>query len=129
MRVYLDSSAMIKRALAETESRLAGLARGADDYLAKPFSPKELVARVRRMLARAEETRGLLRRNQEMLAEVERSRTDLRRLNQDLRREFWVKDAFAPLPPFVPAAPLARIVPWLSSSSQQMTRMPPKKQN
>ena len=84
-------------ALAETESRLAGLARGADDYLAKPFSPKELVARVRRMLTRAEETRSLLRRNQEMSAEVDRARGDLRRLNQDLRREFRVKDAFLAL--------------------------------
>ena len=84
-------------ALAETESRLAGLARGADDYLAKPFSPKELVARVRRMLTRAEETRILLRRNQELHAEVERAQGDLRRLNQDLRREFRVKDAFLAL--------------------------------
>ena len=84
-------------ALAETESRLAGLARGADDYLAKPFSPKELVARVRRMLARAEDTKALVRRNHELSAEVERSRTDLKRLNHDLRREFWVKDAFLSL--------------------------------
>ncbi len=84
-------------ALAETEARLAGLARGADDYLAKPFSPKELVARVRRLLARGEEMRSLLRRNQELLAEVERSRSDLRRLNQDLHREYWVKDAFVAL--------------------------------
>src|SRR5688572_8148914 len=84
-------------ALAETESRLAGLARGADDYLAKPFSPKELVARVRRMLARAEDTKSLVRRNHELLAEVERSRGDLKRLNHDLRREFWVKDAFLAL--------------------------------
>ncbi|MEO6463650.1 MAG: response regulator, partial [Candidatus Eisenbacteria bacterium] len=81
-------------ALAETESRLAGLARGADDYLAKPFSPKELVARVRRMLARAEDTKSLVRKNHELSAEVERSRSDLKRLNHDLRREFWVKDAF-----------------------------------
>jgi len=84
-------------ALAETESRLAGLARGADDYMAKPFSPKELVARVRRMLARAEDSRALLRRNHELAAEVERSRSDLKRLNHDLRREFWVKDAFLAL--------------------------------
>ena len=84
-------------ALAETESRLAGLARGADDYLAKPFSPKELVARVRRMLARAEDGKALVRRNQELLAEVERSRTDLKRLNHDLRREYWVKEAFLAL--------------------------------
>ncbi|MGH7724632.1 MAG: response regulator [Candidatus Eiseniibacteriota bacterium] len=84
-------------ALAETEARLAGLARGADDYLAKPFSPKELVARVRRLLVRGEEVRALVRRNQELAAEVERSRSDLKRLNQDLHREYWVKDAFVAL--------------------------------
>ena len=31
--------------------RIVGLELGADDYLAKPFSPKELVARVRAVLA------------------------------------------------------------------------------
>jgi len=81
-------------ALAETESRVAGLARGADDYLAKPFSPKELVARVRRLLARGEETRALRRRQQELTAEVERSREDLKRLNQELRKELWLREAF-----------------------------------
>ncbi len=81
-------------ALAETESRVAGLARGADDYLAKPFSPKELVARVRRLLLRGEEARVLRRRHQELAAEVERSREDLRRLNQELRKELWLREAF-----------------------------------
>ena len=81
-------------ALAETESRVAGLARGADDYLAKPFSPKELVARVRRLLARCEETRAVRRRQQELAAEVERSRADLKRLNQELRKELWLREAF-----------------------------------
>ena len=33
--------------------RIAGLASGADDYMAKPFSPAELVLRVKRVLARA----------------------------------------------------------------------------
>jgi len=84
-------------ALAETESRIAGLARGADDYLAKPFSPKELVARVRRLLARGEETKALVRRQAELVAEVERSREDLRRLNRELRKELWVKEAFLSL--------------------------------
>jgi DNA-binding response OmpR family regulator len=84
-------------ALAETESRIAGLARGADDYLAKPFSPKELVARVRRLLARGEETKALVRRQGELVAEVERSREDLRRLNRELRKELWVKEAFLSL--------------------------------
>ncbi|HQP10349.1 MAG TPA: response regulator [Candidatus Omnitrophota bacterium] len=35
------------------ESRLKGFEMGADDYVMKPFSPKELVARVNRILARA----------------------------------------------------------------------------
>ena len=33
--------------------RLRGLALGADDYLVKPFSPRELVARARAILRRA----------------------------------------------------------------------------
>lgn len=34
------------------EDRLAGLAAGADDYLAKPFEPRELLARIRAILRR-----------------------------------------------------------------------------
>jgi DNA-binding response OmpR family regulator len=36
-----------------TDDRIAGLAEGADDYLPKPFSPAELVLRVRRILERS----------------------------------------------------------------------------
>ncbi len=39
-------------ARAGEEDRLAGLDLGADDYVAKPFSPRELVARVRAVLRR-----------------------------------------------------------------------------
>jgi DNA-binding response OmpR family regulator len=35
------------------DERVAGLELGADDYLVKPFSPRELVARVRALLRRA----------------------------------------------------------------------------
>ena len=37
----------------EEEDRLAGLESGADDYVTKPFSPRELAARVRAVLRRA----------------------------------------------------------------------------
>ncbi len=39
-------------ALATEDDRVAGLELGADDYLVKPFSPRELVARVRAILRR-----------------------------------------------------------------------------
>jgi DNA-binding response OmpR family regulator len=38
--------------------RIVGLELGADDYIVKPFSPKELVARVRAVLRRAESIRA-----------------------------------------------------------------------
>jgi DNA-binding response OmpR family regulator len=38
----------------EERDRLAGLETGADDYIGKPFSPRELVARMKAVLRRAE---------------------------------------------------------------------------
>jgi DNA-binding response OmpR family regulator len=40
-------------ALSEEDDRIAGLEAGADDYLTKPFSPRELALRVRSVLRRA----------------------------------------------------------------------------
>src|SRR5260221_800686 len=45
---------MMLTARTEESDKLVGLELGADDYLTKPFSPKELVARVRAVLRRAE---------------------------------------------------------------------------
>ncbi len=45
-------------ALNEEADRIAGLELGADDYVTKPFSPRELVARVRAVLRRREGPRG-----------------------------------------------------------------------
>jgi len=39
-------------AMGETEDRIAGFERGADDYLPKPFEPRELILRIRTVLRR-----------------------------------------------------------------------------
>lgn len=44
---------LLLTAMAEPEDRINGLERGADDYLAKPFEPRELVLRIRNVLQRA----------------------------------------------------------------------------
>jgi two-component system, OmpR family, phosphate regulon response regulator OmpR len=43
---------LLLTAMAESEKRIDGLERGADDYLTKPFEPRELVLRIRNILQR-----------------------------------------------------------------------------
>ena len=47
---------LLLTAMAETEDRITGLERGADDYLTKPFEPRELVLRIRNILQRVPQT-------------------------------------------------------------------------
>ena len=47
-------------ARAQTEDRIQGLEAGADDYLTKPFSPKELVLRVNAILKRTDSSPGVV---------------------------------------------------------------------
>ena len=48
-----DAPILMLTALAETENRIEGLEAGADDYLPKPFEPRELVLRVNSILKRS----------------------------------------------------------------------------
>ena len=45
--------ALFLTAMSETEHRIEGLESGADDYMSKPFEPRELVLRIKGILARA----------------------------------------------------------------------------
>ena len=56
LRVESSLPVIMLTARADEVDRIVGLEMGADDYLAKPFSPRELVARIRSILRRA---RGL----------------------------------------------------------------------
>ncbi len=52
IRQRSDVPILLLTAKASEDERVAGLALGADDYLTKPFSPRELAARVRAILRR-----------------------------------------------------------------------------
>ena len=51
-RTFSDAYVIMLTARAEEVDRIVGLSVGADDYLVKPFSPRELVARIRALLRR-----------------------------------------------------------------------------
>ena len=52
IRTFSDAYVLMLTARAEEIDRIVGLSVGADDYLVKPFSPRELVARVKALLRR-----------------------------------------------------------------------------
>src|SRR6266542_7064003 len=54
IRERSDVPILMLTAKASEDERVGGLALGADDYLVKPFSPRELVARVRAILRRTQ---------------------------------------------------------------------------
>src|SRR5207245_4113844 len=71
-------------AKAEEVDRIVGLELGADDYITKPFSPRELVLRVKSVLRRAggaAETQAPARIG---LLEIDRSRHQVRVKNKEL---------------------------------------------
>jgi two-component system, OmpR family, response regulator RegX3 len=69
-----DVPIIMLTAKGEEEDRIAGLELGADDYLVKPFSPRELTARVRALLRRAHAE-----------SDPQRDRMDFENLAIDLR--------------------------------------------
>ncbi|MHB8959765.1 MAG: response regulator transcription factor [Candidatus Limnocylindrales bacterium] len=56
LRTFSDAYVLMLTARSEEVDRIVGLTVGADDYLAKPFSPRELVARIKALLRRPRTT-------------------------------------------------------------------------
>jgi two-component system KDP operon response regulator KdpE len=85
-----DVPIIMLTAKTEEDDRVRGLELGADDYVTKPFSPRELVSRVRAVLRRAEAHRP----GSDGIIEVDR------RLKLDFdRREVWVDGELVKLRP------------------------------
>jgi signal transduction histidine kinase len=80
-------------ARAGEEARVEGMEAGADDYIVKPFTARELLARVSSHLALGRMRRQTLERERILRAELEiqvNERTaDLRTANQELRELSW----------------------------------------
>jgi two-component system KDP operon response regulator KdpE len=74
----------------EEDDRVKGLELGADDYVTKPFSPRELVSRVKAVLRRVE-TEG--NEEEDVIQVDERLKIDFN------RREIWVNDELVKLRP------------------------------
>jgi two-component system response regulator BaeR len=58
LRAFSDAPIIMVTARVEEIDRLLGLELGADDYICKPFSPREVVARVKAVLRRVKRTDG-----------------------------------------------------------------------
>lgn len=56
LRETMQTPILLLTAKAETGNRIEGLEAGADDYLAKPFEPKELLLRINAILRRMPDT-------------------------------------------------------------------------
>jgi two-component system phosphate regulon response regulator OmpR len=56
LRETMTTPILLLTAKGETDNRIEGLEAGADDYLAKPFEPKELLLRINAILRRMPET-------------------------------------------------------------------------
>ncbi len=54
LRVESDVPVLMLTALGEDTDRIIGLELGADDYIAKPFNPREVLARIKAILRRTE---------------------------------------------------------------------------
>ena len=73
-RKYVDTPIILLTAKGEPEERITGLEVGADDYLPKPFEPKELILRIKNILDKTKKT------NQKRVIQFNDIKIDLNKL-------------------------------------------------
>lgn len=66
LRADSDIPILMLTARGETMDRIIGLEVGADDYIVKPFEPRELVARIQNVLRRTKGTRDFGRKQEDL---------------------------------------------------------------
>ena len=102
LRETMDVPILMLTARAESESRIAGLESGADDYVTKPFEPRELLLRVNNILKRsAPSTKPLIEQISFGPFTFNRERLELKRAGEAVRlteREKQIMAIFAAAP-------------------------------
>lgn len=90
VREFSNVPVIMLTAKGEEDDRVRGLEHGADDYITKPFSPRELVSRIKAVLRRTEGVSGSMHG----LLEIDK------RLKIDFdRREIWLEGKLVKLRP------------------------------
>ncbi|MHB8777433.1 MAG: response regulator transcription factor [Anaerolineales bacterium] len=90
VREFSNVPVIMLTAKGEEDDRVRGLEGGADDYITKPFSPRELVSRIKAVLRRTEGVSGSMHG----LLEIDK------RLKIDFdRREIWLEGKLVKLRP------------------------------
>ena len=82
-----DVPVLLLSTATDTESRVEALAHGADGFLSKPFSPKELIARAQRLVLRSRESSRHARRSAELERDLGKLRSEARTAREDANRE------------------------------------------
>ncbi|HOD05823.1 MAG TPA: response regulator transcription factor, partial [Anaerolineaceae bacterium] len=100
----------------EEDDRIRGLELGADDYVTKPFSPRELVSRVRAVLRRSEMTAAP---TSDVIVVDDRLKLDFG------RREVWVAGELVKLRPteYRLLYHLVQNAGWVLTYDQLLTRV------
>ena len=76
----------------DATSRLEGLLKGADDFLIKPFSPRELITKIERIFKGFDNSKTLSDVSVKLECEIKRGEQELERVNNELKRLLYSKD-------------------------------------
>lgn len=100
----------------EEDDRIRGLELGADDYITKPFSPREMVSRVKAVLRRTEASSGSMH---DLIEVDERLKVDFD------RREIWLEGKIVKLRPteYRLLYHLVQNAGWVISHDQLLTKV------
>lgn len=100
----------------EEDDRVKGLELGADDYITKPFSPRELVSRVRAVLRRVETANSV---SPDVIQVDEKLKLDFS------KREIWLKNEIVKLRPteYRLLYHLAKNAGWVLTYDQLLSRV------